>query len=86
MGRFLENLNNFRGEDKKWIVYKEKGVVSYHFTFYVAQAFLVGNTFISNARLKLTKNQSNAKQHPEVELFKLFATLGSKNNRAYSNQ
>ena len=27
------------------------------------------NTFISNARLKLGKNQANAKQHPETELF-----------------
>ena len=29
-------------------------------------AFLVSNTFISNARLKLAKNQRNAKQHPEA--------------------
>ena len=28
-------------------------------------AFSKSNTFISNARLKLTKNQVNAKQHPE---------------------
>ena len=26
------------------------------------------NTFISNARLRLTKNQGNGKQHPEAEL------------------
>ena len=26
------------------------------------------NTFISKARLKLAKNQANAKQHPETEL------------------
>ena len=26
------------------------------------------NTFISNARLKLAKNEANAKQHPEAEL------------------
>ena len=26
------------------------------------------NTFISNARLKLEKNEANAKQHPEAEL------------------
>ena len=32
-------------------------------------SFFISNTFISNARLKLAKNQANAKQHPEVELF-----------------
>ena len=26
------------------------------------------NTFISNARLKLAKNQANTKQHPEAKL------------------
>ena len=30
--------------------------------------FLTSNTFISNARLKLPKNQVNAKQHTEAEL------------------
>ena len=30
--------------------------------------FFISNTFISNARLKLVKNQANAKQHPEAEL------------------
>ena len=30
--------------------------------------FYVSNTFISNARLKLTKSQVNAKEHPEAEL------------------
>ena len=30
--------------------------------------FFINNTFISNARLKLAKNQANAKQHPEAEL------------------
>ena len=31
------------------------------------KVFFISNTFISNARLKLTKNQVNAKQHPETE-------------------
>ena len=37
--------------------------------------FFINNTFISNARLKLAKNQANAKQNPEAELllFKLLA-------------
>ena len=36
----------------------------------VLHAFLyVSNTFISNARLKLAKNQAKAEQHPEAELF-----------------
>ena len=30
--------------------------------------FYISNTFISNARLELAKNQVNAKQHPEAEL------------------
>ena len=30
--------------------------------------FFISNTFISNARLKLAQNQTNAKQHPEAEL------------------
>ena len=29
--------------------------------------FFISNTFISNARLKVAKNQINAKQHPEAE-------------------
>ena len=52
--------------------------------------FFISNTFISNARLKLTKNRANAKQYPKAELW-LFenyshssSTLSSKNNRTYS--
>ena len=47
-------------------------------------------TFITNARLKLAKNQANAKQRLEAELL-LFenhsnssSMLSSKNNRTYS--
>ena len=46
------------------------------------------NTFISNVKLKLVKNQANAKQHPEAKLL-LFenyshssSTISSKNNRS----
>ena len=52
--------------------------------------FLISNTFISNARLKLTKSQVNAKQHLEAKLLKNLkiihssSTLSPKNNRAYS--
>ena len=28
----------------------------------------ISNTFVRNIRLKLAKNQANAKQHPEAEL------------------
>ena len=52
-------------------------------------AFFISNTFISNAWLKLAKNQAKAKQHPEAELL-LFenkshssSKLSSKNNRRY---
>ena len=54
--------------------------------------FFISNTFISNARLKLAKNQANAKQQPKNELL-LFehyshslSTLLSENNRIYSKQ
>ena len=54
--------------------------------------FLISNSFICNARLKLAKNQANAKQHPEAELL-LFenyshfsSTLSSKSNRTYSKK
>ena len=30
--------------------------------------FFISNTFTSNARLKLAKNQANAEQHPEAEI------------------
>ena len=52
--------------------------------------FFISNTFISNARLKMAKNQANAKQHPEAELL-LFenllhssSTLPSKINGTYT--
>ena len=50
------------------------------------------NTFISNARHKLTKNQANAKEHPEAELLLLenysnsSSKLSSKDNRTYSKK
>ena len=52
--------------------------------------FCISNSFISNARLKLAKNQANAKQHHEAELLQFenyshsSSTLLSKNNMAYS--
>ena len=55
-------------------------------------AFFISNTFISNVKLKLAKNQANFKQHPQAELL-LFEnylhsslTLSSKNNRTYSKK
>ena len=55
-------------------------------------SFFISNTFISNARLKLAKNQANAKQHPEAELltsenyWHSSSTLSSNNNRTYSKK
>ena len=53
-------------------------------------AFFISNTFISNVRLTLAKNQANVTQHPEDE-FLLFenyshfsSMLSSKNNGTYS--
>ena len=54
--------------------------------------FFIRNTFISNGRLKLTKNQANAKQHPEAEplLFENYShcssTLSSIRNLTYSEK
>ena len=55
-------------------------------------AFFISNIFMSNARLKLAKNQAKAKQHPKAELL-LFenyslssSTLSSKSNRRYSKK
>ena len=38
---------------------------NYNYTFFIS------NTFISNTRLKLAKNQAKAKQHSETELSKI---------------
>ena len=54
--------------------------------------FFISNTFISNARLKLAKNQAKTKPHPEVKLLlienvSLFSsTLSSKNSKIYKKQ
>ena len=55
---------------------------------YGIQVFFISNTFISDARLKLAKNQENAKQNPEAELllFKNYShssSTSSNNNRIY---
>ena len=59
---------------------------------YKTTHIFICNTFISNATLKLAKNQANAKHKPEAELL-LFenyshssSTLSSKNNRTYSKK
>ena len=56
---------------------------------YIHVFFYINNNFICNARLKLVKNEANAKQPPEAELI-LFENYShssfmssSKNNRAY---
>ena len=52
----------------------------------------MGKTFVSNARLKLAKNQANAKQHPQAELLLSEnyshspSTLSSKNIKIYSKK
>ena len=59
------------------------------FFFYGLHAFFIRNPFISNGKLKLAKNQANAKQHPEADLL-LFENyshssfiLSSKNKSTY---
>ena len=57
--------------------------------FFAIHAFFISNTFITNTRLKLAKNQAKAKEHLEAELLLLgnysvfLSTLSSKNNRTY---
>ena len=43
----------------------------------------ISNVFISNARLKLSKNQANAKQHPDAEIL-VFENYSNK--RKYSKK
>ena len=51
-------------------------------------AFFISSTYLSNATLKLTKNQAKAKQHPEAELllFEDYSHSSSENNRTYSRK
>ena len=67
---------------------------SFQFIFFgtlLYTLFFISSTFISNARLKLAKNQANAKQHPKTKLL-LFenyshsSSMLSKNNRTYSKK
>ena len=46
-------------------------------------AFFISNNFISNAGLKLGKNQANVKQHPEAESSSM---LSFKNNKTLSKK
>ena len=48
-------------------------------------AFFMSNTFISKARLKLAKNQGNAKQHPEAELLLLENYSHSSDRLSFKN-
>ena len=50
--------------------------------------FLISNTVRSNTRLKLVKNQANAKQHHEAELllFEHYSHSSCENNRTYSQK
>ena len=51
-------------------------------------AFFISNSYVSNTRLKLAKNQANAKQHPETELllFENYSHSSCKNNKTYSRK
>ena len=51
-----------------WIWCRPVPITSLVSMLFLYMLFFVSNTFISNARLKLTKNKSKAKQHPESEL------------------
>ena len=61
-------------------------------SLFIMHAFLIRNTFISNARVKLAKNQANARQHTwaEILLFENYSLSSSKlsykNDRIYSKK
>ena len=62
----------------------DSGLQMFSMTF---NTFFVGNTFITNARLELAKNQAKANQHPETELLIFDAkTLSCKNGWRYSKK
>ena len=75
--------------DILWLTLNMRGIFcnALHYTL-----FLISSTFISNARLKLAKNQANGKQHPEAEIltsenyWHSSSTLSSKNKRTYSKK
>ena len=69
--------------DNLWSSYYGLDFVPINYT-----VFFISNTFISNSRLKLTKNQAYAKQHPEAELllFENYSHSSCENNRAYSRK
>ena len=50
-----------------FLIVKANGKVNLHL-FNRITRFFISNTLISNARLKLAKNQAKAKHHPETEL------------------
>ena len=62
-------LFRFQRLNKEFVSFKISGSVTLHHNVYTL--FFISNTFISNARFKLAKNQVNAKQHPESELLLL---------------
>ena len=90
--RKIKYLRNLISRGSKTTFYHKKFSYQTTFskgTFFNLHAFFVSNTFISNARLQLAKNQANAKQNPEVEilLFENYSgfssTLSSRYNKTY---
>ena len=55
-------------------------VISLNYLNWYIHAFFISNTFISNARLKLAKNEANAKQLSEAELL-LFVSKRNKHSK-----
>ena len=70
-----------------FFLYVKLRAIKIHYTL-----FFISNNIISNARLKLAKNQANAKQHPEAELLAFqnnshsSYTLSTKNDGTYSKK
>ena len=93
-----EMFGSFRTKHLWWSPFKSPCKPSFKLSIKLLRAainikkytfLLISDTFISNVRLKLTKNEAKAKQHPEAELllfenYSLFlSTFSSKINRRY---
>ena len=68
--REMKYPRNLISGDSKTTFYHKKILIPDYFlksNLFYSTRFFISNTFISNARLILAKNQAKAKQHPEAE-------------------
>ena len=66
--KLLKSDKEVTGKYFKGQIISKKVAVDYVVFACFINIFLLSNTFTSNTRLKLVKNQANTKQHQEAEL------------------